>query len=256
MRATIQALIGLAASGSIANAALIDIVVRGVVVSNAITVAPYSGVTPGTPVQFRVRVDTQSIFSDEPENFTTWYWVNHSHSVLTVQGRPPGRGTNSTEVAFSGGDVYYQVDIPTVFWTFPQPTHLHCQFDGFGLNPFNNTGRIEQNLGTYSADVYNQTRYFLLSVAHGAGAGLTFKDMAMSAATFTFAPASVCPGDLLADGVVDDLDFVKFAAAYDLLDCFAAAMPIGCDADLTQDGFVEDSDFVVFAGAYDDFVCP
>jgi hypothetical protein len=75
------------------------------------------------------------------------------------------------------------------------------------------------------------------------------------------APAAVavgtpCPGDLNYDAVVDDSDFVPFAAAYDLLDCANPTMPAGCPADLNADGFVDDSDFVEFATAYNALLCP
>lgn len=70
----------------------------------------------------------------------------------------------------------------------------------------------------------------------------------------TTAPA--CTGDLNADGVVDDTDFVTFAAAYELFDCSAPNMPVPCASDLNQDAFVDDADFVLFAAAYEQFVCP
>ena len=65
-----------------------------------------------------------------------------------------------------------------------------------------------------------------------------------------------CPADLNGDGVVDDSDFVIFAAAYNLLDCADPAMPVGCPADLNLDGLVDDADFVLFVVAYDALVCP
>ena len=65
-----------------------------------------------------------------------------------------------------------------------------------------------------------------------------------------------CLGDLNTDSSVDDLDFVSFSHAYDLLDCAAAAMPIDCPADLDFDGVVDDSDFVRFAIAYENLLCP
>lgn len=65
-----------------------------------------------------------------------------------------------------------------------------------------------------------------------------------------------CKSDISADGLVDDSDFVLFAAAYDTLDCADPAMPAGCPADITGDGFVDDSDFVQFAQAYDALECP
>lgn len=59
---------------------------------------------------------------------------------------------------------------------------------------------------------------------------------------------SACPADLNIDGVVDDLDFVRFAESYNaLLD------PVG---DLNQDGVADDTDFVTFAAAYNELVCP
>ena len=63
-----------------------------------------------------------------------------------------------------------------------------------------------------------------------------------------------CPADLHADDVVDDNDFVQFAAAYNELLC--PELPAFCDADLNDDGFVDDSDFVLFAGAYNELLCP
>jgi len=71
-----------------------------------------------------------------------------------------------------------------------------------------------------------------------------------------FVQLNTCPADLNLDNQVDDTDFVLFAQAYDLLDCFDPAMPVGCSADFNGDGFVSDPDFVLFAHAYDVFVCP
>ncbi|MGH7242688.1 MAG: hypothetical protein ACREJD_04660 [Phycisphaerales bacterium] len=69
-------------------------------------------------------------------------------------------------------------------------------------------------------------------------------------------PLLPCTADFNADHVVDDDDFVIFAAAYNLLLCSDVAMPIGCPADLNLDGNVEDSDFVIFAAQYDQLLCP
>ncbi|MBX3379734.1 MAG: hypothetical protein KF805_06540 [Phycisphaeraceae bacterium] len=65
-----------------------------------------------------------------------------------------------------------------------------------------------------------------------------------------------CPGDLNNDGIVEDSDFVLFAAAYDLLDCADPNMAPGCPADLNGDGYVDDSDFVLFVAAYNELLCP
>ncbi len=58
---------------------------------------------------------------------------------------------------------------------------------------------------------------------------------------------SACPADLNDDGAVDDSDFVRFAASYNLL-----LDPVG---DLNLDGATDDTDFVLFAAAYDELTC-
>jgi len=67
--------------------------------------------------------------------------------------------------------------------------------------------------------------------------------------------APLCPADFTCDGQVDDADFVRFVAAYNLLDCADLAMAAGCPADLNADGFVDDSDFVEFVAAYSELGC-
>lgn len=61
-----------------------------------------------------------------------------------------------------------------------------------------------------------------------------------------------CRSDLNRDGVVDDADFVSFAAAYNAF----AVPPANPQADLNHDDAVDDADFVIFAQAYDAMVCP
>ena len=70
--------------------------------------------------------------------------------------------------------------------------------------------------------------------------------------TLNVLPAT-CRGDLNNDQVVDDIDFVYFAQAYDL---FACPNPAFCPADFNNDGIVDDIDFVLFAQAYDLYLCP
>lgn len=60
-----------------------------------------------------------------------------------------------------------------------------------------------------------------------------------------------CPADFNADGVVDDNDFVIFAADYELF-----APRDSAYSDLNNDSFVDDGDFVQFAAAYSRFGCP
>lgn len=61
-----------------------------------------------------------------------------------------------------------------------------------------------------------------------------------------------CPGDFNFDGLVDDADFVIFAANYDLL--FTPLADSFCDLDF--DGLVADHDFVAFVAGYEQLVCP
>ncbi|MGH7242555.1 MAG: alkaline phosphatase family protein [Phycisphaerales bacterium] len=61
----------------------------------------------------------------------------------------------------------------------------------------------------------------------------------------------VCDGDLSADGIVDDTDFVLFASSYDNF----MVPPASAFADFNADGVVDDGDFVLFAAAYDAFLC-
>jgi len=66
---------------------------------------------------------------------------------------------------------------------------------------------------------------------------------------------NTCPGDLNADGFVNDTDFELFVSAYNILLCEDAAIPVGCLSDLNGDGFVDDVDFQIFVLAYDVLVC-
>jgi cysteine-rich repeat protein len=196
------AMVGLGLPAS-AVGVLVDLRVDGTVFSNAITIGPYAGVAVGTPVRLTVRVDTTSVFSDEPENVTTWYLVDYTQVLLAVDGVPTANGLSesvisNSVVAFSGGDDYYQFDVGQV-------TILHCQFDGFCCNPFNNTGHIEENLGAYSAAIFDSLQHFRVQVAHP---GPVFRDMWLVADTFTvsLATAAVCgngttePGEECDDG--------------------------------------------------------
>lgn len=63
-----------------------------------------------------------------------------------------------------------------------------------------------------------------------------------------------CPADINADTLVDDMDFVIFAAAYNDLIC--ADLPGLCMADMNNDRQVDDTDFVFFAAAYNELLCP
>jgi len=65
--------------------------------------------------------------------------------------------------------------------------------------------------------------------------------------------AIACSADLNSDAIVEDADFVIFAAAYSELIC--PVSPALCPADLNADGFVDDTDFVAFVAQYDALSC-
>lgn len=205
-----------------AHADIIDVIVRGHVVSNDIQVGRYAGVTPGTPVRLTVKIDTEVVLSDEPQNMTTWYQVDYRTARFDVPGRVQARGTpapapTDNVVAFSGGDVYYQLDIPAIRLDIGDPNFIHCQFDGFDNNPFNNTGYIDQNLGTYSDDIFDRSRHFRLQVAHTVPM-LHFRDMLLEPETFTF--AVTCPADISGSSNPDDFEYGLFDGQVDSADFF------------------------------------
>lgn len=75
----------------------------------------------------------------------------------------------------------------------------------------------------------------------------------VDAAAAYLAGRIICAGDLNADGIVEDTDFVQFAGDYDQLVSPGGAWT---RSDFNGDGLTDDSDFVLFAGSYDLLVCP
>ncbi|MBS0192212.1 MAG: M1 family aminopeptidase [Phycisphaerales bacterium] len=68
-------------------------------------------------------------------------------------------------------------------------------------------------------------------------------------ATYNFSVvAGPCPADLNNDGIVDDVDFVLFAEAYNTFLTMAG--------DISGDALTDDTDFVLFADAYNNYFCP
>lgn len=96
------------------------------------------------------------------------------------------------------------------------------------------------------------------SISASLSASLTAKVLTPGASLAWCSGAAyrACVGDLNNDGFVDDLDFLVFAAAYNILDCTDPSMPSGCPSDLNTDGFVDDLDFQLFVPAYNTLVCP
>lgn len=70
-------------------------------------------------------------------------------------------------------------------------------------------------------------------------------------------PFLPCYADLNADSVVDDQDFVVFAAAYERLVCWDGhGDRPPCPEDFNHSSLVDDTDFVLFVVQYNDLVCP
>ena len=104
----------------------------------------------------------------------------------------------------------------------------------------------------------SQTATLTIHNAHPEDAGSYSSLVSNSCGSTLSDPAtlSVCTGDLNADGLVDDADFVLFLAGYNILDCADPAMPANCPADLNNDAVVDDTDFQLFVPAYDTLICP
>lgn len=111
--------------------------------------------------------------------------------------------------------------------------------------------------GNYAASfdlAAGEYEYFASGLADGScAASCLHKEFINWESEINFEPLA-CPADLNDDNVVDDGDFVLFAAAYNELLC--PELPAACPADLNGDGFVEDSDFVIFVAAYNELLCP
>jgi hypothetical protein len=100
----------------------------------------------------------------------------------------------------------------------------------------------------FRVEYFNAADMGTVSLKYEAFGALASAAIAKRNIPATFYKWSNCPADLTLDGVVDDVDFVAFAAGYDALLTFAG--------DLNYDARVDDVDFVIFAGAYDVLTCP
>jgi len=120
---------------------------------------------------------------------------------------------------------------------------LHTLFEDSGFLPLEagyHSFRIEYFQGD---DVTASLVFSYESFGALGGAAITKRTIPATALKH-----SQCPADLNLDGMVDDIDFVMFAAAYDAYLSF--------DGDVDFDAKTDDADFVIFAGAYDELVCP
>ncbi|MGH7244791.1 MAG: hypothetical protein ACREJD_15365 [Phycisphaerales bacterium] len=114
------------------------------------------------------------------------------------------------------------------------------------------TMRIGQRLG--GGDAVNFDGRFNTSGVNGKRATLSSSEtsgnpaLALATRLVFTRPTPTCPADLNGDGLVDDVDFVSFVAAYDFL--------VTPAADFNFDGVTDDTDFQAFVVGYDALVCP
>lgn len=183
--------------------------------------------------------------------------------VANVQTKAPSplvfasSGTSRFEIVFTP-DVSGTLQLTGQFAGTPGKSTLSVQLRQGSTTLFSKT-----TAGTFENESFlTQNQEYRLFVSCAANGLLTWSGTpaeAASSASFSFTAALVsdtCTGDLNLDGFVDDLDFVIFSSAYNILDCADQAMPVGCPADLNHDTFVDDADFIIFVPAYDALLCP
>lgn len=182
---------------------------------------------------------------------TLWYWNGTSYDQVQI-GALEDVYPEQTTAAILGvsADGSIAVGVHAAYWGSTQ---------GFVWTQA--TGLISASDYFASIGVTMPDTYTVLDCAAVSADGSTIAATVMDSETFELFTAvvrsrAVCPGDLNNDGLVDDADFVSFAAQYDVLDCADPAMPGYCRADINNDGLVEDVDFVLFVQAYDQLVCP
>lgn len=113
-------------------------------------------------------------------------------------------------------------------------------------------------LRTYSGSVLAPSQNYLGNTAGAIRVSIELVDDIGSISLCSGASYPTCVADMNFDGIVDDADYVIFAAAYNTLQCplDENENPIsGCAGDLDGDGDIDDDDFVLFAIAYNLLVC-
>lgn len=168
-----------------------------------------------------------------------------------------GSGTSRFQVVFqpdAGGNLHLSGQLTG---TFGKSTLIAELKQGANLIYSKSTAGLIEFQGPIGMGVQ-----YTLTVSCAANSLLTWTGSpANSAASASFSFSAdfsdqTCVGDLNHDDFVDDLDFVIFASAYNILDCSDPSMPAGCPADLNRDGVVDDTDFTIFVPAYNELVCP
>ncbi|MBX3379946.1 MAG: hypothetical protein KF805_07610 [Phycisphaeraceae bacterium] len=165
-----------------------------------------------------------------------------STSALTVQFDLPAGGT--FHVIDGSFDGTHASSAGTLLSSGPDPVFT---YGSSGNQPNGEAGALAPGGYSLELEAIANSNFFF--------SGGLFADSSFSLQIEIIASSS-CPGDLNADGLVDDADFTIFVVAYNILDCADPFMPAGCPADLNSDGFVDDADFVIFVVAYNELLCP
>jgi len=141
-----------------------------------------------------------------------------------------------TDGTSSGNDAVEHITPEGTFltlsgWNYPQsidpigsPDQLFIQTDLFGDD---GCSSIVWTPDPITPEVEINT-VVLAVVNLGPGQSLQTQNSRTVLETALVCRAGGCVGDLNNDGVVDDSDFVLFAEAYNILDCFDPSMPAGC----------------------------
>ncbi|MGH7243291.1 MAG: hypothetical protein ACREJD_07730 [Phycisphaerales bacterium] len=200
---------------------------------------PYRGVLSVDPTEtwglFDVSLSSYAVLIDEN---TPVVWKTGIYDDLGTGNQYGSRVVDESECPYPGPTPII-VNLGTSFLT-----DINARLSAPGAQPFIVGGALTSIVGNGAQRLFGFSGYDPVYSGRST--------LSLTIGTL----AAACPGDLNADGQVDDLDFVFFASAYNILDCADTSMPAGCPSDLNADSFVDDSDFVVFAAAYDALVCP
>jgi len=231
------------------------------------------------PMAFDPARDAMVLFGGDGANGVllpdTWTWNGTNWTQLAVSGPSARRGAamvydeaHGEIVVFGGFDGALRADT----WVLPSPLGIIRQPANYGVckggaaffkvqavgvgnltyqwrkntepvDPVINPSAANSTFVIYEAQPSDEASYDVV-VTGDCGSVIS------SPATF-----SICRADFTCDGAVDDVDFVFFVFAYNVLVCEDPSMPPECPSDLNGDAFVDDADFVVFIQAYNTLVC-
>ncbi|MGH7245028.1 MAG: hypothetical protein ACREJD_16555 [Phycisphaerales bacterium] len=254
------------------------------IVNNSILTVNTTGAATGTFVRIMASATIGGtgtiLLNANPANFDSAYLLyNGGGEVLTLGPSQTLAGSGNIYVRtintgilapgeISGGDGIGRINLTAP--TFTQAPSGLMKFDlaGPSAAEFDRiTGTAALTLGGDLAaqlvNGYTPPLGATFDIIDGPAVSGTFATVSPGFTTEYFAnkvritySGPTCPGDLNHDGLVDDLDFLIFIPAYNILDCADPSMPAGCPADQNRDHVVDDADFVIFVAQYNLVVCP